>query len=308
MTMQGIPLWNELKPEPTRPVFILPLDFDNWASSVGVVPLCLPYQRQPHAHPCVLSPPLRNARIMSPFRESVGCQHVNISEMASIKYQALLRGCCWCAGRNAPWWSEWQREREREWYIGGGWCASCRAVKFAKSKIRLCCVVVFAVFSNVSRHVQALSMLFSPSPSLLSSKTWSYFVVQFIELAKPVHTNTDTHTLASHTHKINWIKLMRSEIEELSLSSLCQKLWKEIAFNFGTNLFLIFSSSSASTCLTLASCVCSAGLLCSTLHSLSPSPGTEKFLSGHQIRATPNVVDVAVAVDSTCAIEIAPQS
>lgn len=69
------------------------------------------HQRQPHAHPCVLSPPLPNARIMSPFRESVGCQHVNISEMASIKYQALLRGCCWCAGRNAAWWREWQRER-----------------------------------------------------------------------------------------------------------------------------------------------------------------------------------------------------
>lgn len=104
---------------------------------------------------------------------------------------------------------------------------------------------------------------------------------------------------------------MRSEIEELSLNSLslslCQQLWKKIAFNFGTNLFLIFSSSLASTCLTLASCVCSAGLLCSSvLHSLSP--GTEKFLSGHQIRATPNVVAAAVAVDSTCAIEIAPQS
>lgn len=187
MTLQGIPLWNELKPKPTRPVFILPLDFDNWASSVGVVPLCLPYQRQPHAHPCVLSPPFRNTRIMSPFRESVGCQHVNISEMASIKYQALLRGC-WqecCLMKRVT-------ERDRVIHRRGMMCflpsrQICQVKDSTLLRRRIC-----GLLKCIKTCSSPFYVVFFLTPSLSSSKSSSYFVVQFIELAKPVHTNTHT--------------------------------------------------------------------------------------------------------------------
>lgn len=94
---------------------------------------------------------------------------------------------------------ESDREREREIHRRGMMCflPSCQICQVKDSTLlrrRIC-----GLPECIKTCSSPFYVVFFLSFSLVSSKSSSYFVVQFIELAKPVHTNTLTHTGIAYT-------------------------------------------------------------------------------------------------------------